>query len=292
MKKLGGKPSDAQQLRGPGTRSSGNESRDCLLFHYPLCLPCDDDNRSRKQFITSYVRLGDWVVEMRNQELRKRIANFRKRRTELKRKHAATVSAINILKETGDHLEDPSFDLEGARERFFATGLSREELRLLVDQLTTAAEEVDEGAQEKDRAALVAQEKELRGAERQRRREVKYLKDETVIFKALQRLLDAVLRFDDEHAAEALHSGAQMACALLGFVTDLKPELLRRTARTSQQWPVMLGVSPDSQTRAASKLEQLQIGADTIYGRLRRERAFRESTPARAYARVIVETIW
>jgi hypothetical protein len=229
---------------------------------------------------------------MRNQELRKRIANFRKRRTELKRKHAATVSAINILKETGDHLEDPSFDLEGARERFFATGLSREELRLLVDQLTTAAEEVDEGAQEKDRAALVAQEKELRGAERQRRREVKYLKDETVIFKALQRLLDAVLRFDDEHAAEALHSGAQMACALLGFVTDLKPELLRRTARTSQQWPVMLGVSPDSQTRAASKLEQLQIGADTIYGRLRRERAFRESTPARAYARVIVETIW
>jgi hypothetical protein len=144
----------------------------------------------------------------------------------------------------------------------------------------------------RDDAKIAQQERELRVAARKTRRDLKRFRDETVIFEAIQRLFDSAVKLGDEAAAKALHSAAQNACAFLGFLAHQKPELILPTARISQQWPILLGASPGSTGKAATELERLQIGADTIYGRLRLDRAFRETTTARSYARVLVEMIW
>lgn len=260
-----------------------------LLFYYPLCLPGDSKNPRLEQFTKSYVRLGEWMVAVRNKKLRQRVAEFRKTQAETKRKFAATISAYEILRETADRLDDPSFDAEEFRRRFFATGLSREELRALFDELSTPSAR---GVEVRDEATIAQQEKELRVAARKTRRDLKHLRDETVIFEAIQRLFDSAVKLGDEGAAKALHSAAQIACAFLGFLAHQKLDLIRPTARISQHWPILLGASPGSTGKAAAELERLQIGADTIYGRLRLDRAFHETTAARTYARVLVETIW
>jgi hypothetical protein len=173
-----------------------------LLFYYPLSLPGDPKNPRLKQFTKSYVRLGEWMVEVRNQKLLQRVAEFHKAKAEAKRKHAATMSAYEILRETADRLDDPAFDAEDFRRRLLATGLNREELRALFDQLTTPPAAGAKRALQRDEATIAQQQKDLRVSARKTRRDVKHLKDEMVIFEAVQRLFDSAVKLGDENAAK------------------------------------------------------------------------------------------
>jgi hypothetical protein len=216
---------------------------------------------------------------------------FRKEKRRFKQKHAATMAAIEILREVLTRFEDKSFNIEDSRKRLFATGLGKEELMALFDYSTTTTKSERENDAENE-AALARKEGELKLAKRKCRRAGQRLRDSRVILEAVQRLFDSATKFDDEDAAKELHEAAQTACAFLGFLSKGKPELIRPCARIAQTWPLLIAVSPGSRKEAEETMKHLQLGADTIYGRLRTERAFRESTPARTYARVLVETIW
>ncbi len=242
--------------------------------------------------MTSYICLTEWLVEMRNRELRQRALEFRKEKRHFRQKHAATMAAIEILREVLSRFEDKSFDIEDSRKRLFATGLSKKELVALFDRSTTPRTRAEREKHAKDEAALAAKEQDLKVRERKSKRTGQHLKDAAVVLEAMQNLFHAAGKFDDEDAARELHDAAQTACAFLGFLSKSKPELIRPRDRISQMWPILIEATPNSHKQAAAVMEHLQLGADTIYGRLRKERAFRETTPSRNYARVLVETIW
>jgi len=265
--------------------------RERLLLHYPLFLPGDNKAARHQQFLRSYIQLGQWMLEVREREFKKRVAALRKRESEARRKHSATRSAIEILFDVAKRLDQPGFNADESRQRLLATGLSREELLTLFDQWSAASTQAENTVDSGDTCISHDTEK-LRAAARQTRRDLKHLRHENVVSDAVGRLFDAAMKRSDEAAAKALHGAAQFACGLLSFLERQKPELLRPLARISEKWPVLTGLDPADADAAQAKLKRLQLGADTIQGRLRTERAFRESTPARAYARILVETIW
>lgn len=268
------------------------KSAERLLFHYPLCLSRDESDSRQAQFIRSYVQLGNWLVEVRGREQRKRWAKLRKDQREHRQKHSAVMSALAIIRDVVLNFGDKTFDIGKARHRLLATGLDKEELRKLFENSVSPVTEVEERQLADKEADLARSELESKVEKRRLRRKEQHLEDAKLILDAMQRLFDAASERDEEAAAVELHEAAQIGCALLGFLATKKPGLLRPSARISLSWPILMGISPDGHKKVAEKLKQLQLGADTIYGRLRIERAFRETTPARRYARLLVETIW
>jgi hypothetical protein len=232
------------------------------------------------------------MIAVREQKLRKRVAESRKVERASKRKYRATIAAIEILHEAISRCDDPSFDIKVSRSRLFATGLSKEELMALFDRSTTAPTSTDEDDHAKAEADLTAQEQQLKERQRELKRTERHLRDDRSVLDATSRLFESATKFDDKDAAKALHAAAQTACAFLGFLAKQKPDLLRPTARISQTWPVLIDAEPQALDKTRAALEDLELGADTIYGRLRVNRAFGESTQARSYARILVETIW
>jgi hypothetical protein len=231
------------------------------------------------------------MLAVRDQKLRQRVAESRKAMRAAEKKYHRTCAALTVLRETVDRSDDTSFDIQDARKRLFATGLNKDELLELFDR-STRPPSPEELKHVNDATELAAREQQLKEGRRAARKTEQRLREERCILDALNRLFDAAAKRDDHDAAEALHAAAQSACGFLGFLSKQKPQLVRPIARMSQIWPLLLEVQPGSLKKAQSKLEALELGADTIYGRLRINRAFNEQTPARAYARVLVETIW
>jgi hypothetical protein len=254
-------------------------------------LPGDGTAR-RDQFTKSYIRLTDWLVAAREQKLRERVAESRKAQRAAKRRFEATSAALSILHEAIVRWDDPSFDIEASRARLFATGLSKEELLELFERSTTPPTTVERRNHAAAEADLLERKRESKRTRRAAKRAQQHLRDDRSVLDAASRLFESATKFDDVDAATALHATAQTACAFLGFLVRQKPELLKPTARISQTWPMFIGVIPESLKEAEATLDRLELGADTIYGRLRTEKAFQEATPARTYARVLVETIW
>ena len=170
--------------------------------------------------------------------------------------------------------------------------MSKDELLELFERSTRPQNPSEELKHANDAVQLATQEQQLKASRRAARKTEQHLRDDRCILDALSRLFNSAAKRDDPDAAKALHAAAQSACAFLGFLSKQKPQLVRPIARISQTWPLLLKMQPGSLKKAQSKLEALEVGADTIYGRLRVNRAFNEQTPARAYARVLVETIW
>lgn len=263
-----------------------------LVFHYPLCLSREESNSREAQFFHSYVRLGNWMIEVRGREQRKRWTKLQKEQRERRQKHSAIMDALGVIREIALQFGNETFDIDKARRRLLATGLSKEELRTLFENSVTPGTELEQKELAGKEAELARSESERKVEKRQLRRTEQHLDDARMIFEAMQRLFDAACERDEQSAVVELHEAAQTACALLGFLASKKPDLVRPRARISQSWPVLIGIRPDAHKQVAEKLKHLQLGADTIYGRLRIERAFRESTTARRYARLLVETIW
>jgi hypothetical protein len=232
------------------------------------------------------------MLAARDQKLRQRMAESRKAMRAAERKYHRIRAALAVLREAVDRSNDPSYDIQDARKRLFATGLSKDELLELFDRSTRPPNPTEELKHANDAVQLAGREQQLRESRRAARKTEQHLRDDRCILDALSRLFNSAAKRDDHEAAKALHAAAQNACAFLGFLAKQKPQLVRPIARISQMWPLLLKVHPGSLRKAQSKLEALEVGADTIYGRLRVNRAFNEQTPARAYARALVETIW
>jgi hypothetical protein len=273
-------------------RTGSHRSRKKLLFHYPLFLPGENDAARQTQFLKSYIQLTDWMLAARDQKLRQRVAESRKAMRAAEKKFHRTHAALAVLRETLDRADDASFDMQDARKRLFATGLNKDELLELFDRSTRPPSPTEKLKHADDAVELAAQEQQLKEHRRAARKIEQHLRDDRCILDALSRLFDSAVKLDDRDAAKALHAAAQSSCAFLGFLSKQKPQLVRPIARISQTWPLLLGAEPRSLAKAQSKLEALELGVDTIYGRMRLNRAFNEQTPARAYARLLVETIW
>jgi len=156
-----------------------------------------------------------------------------------------------------------------------------------VSSLRGASSETASGADERDVA-----EQQLRDNQRQLRRTEQILADESAVSAIGERFLKAIQEGQDREAAKALKDSAVMLCVLVNAAAGQHPDLFIPLARASPSWPVMLGIHSDAQAAATGTIDRLEVAADTIYGRLRRDRAYTETTVARTYAREVVETIW
>ena len=102
----------------------------------------------------------------------------------------------------------------------------------------------------------------------------------------------AALDHHDTFAAEQLVAIANYAVMVLESLGQQRPELLRPFARKAVQWPVMASVEPDWAQRTNERLRQnLQLGEDTLHGRLEKSKAYDLEIISRRYARGIVETL-
>ncbi len=96
----------------------------------------------------------------------------------------------------------------------------------------------------------------------------------------------------DEYATTMLVELTKYAVTILETLTEKRPELIRPFARKSVQWPVMAGVEPEWQVQAQKKLHRiLELGEDTLHGRLDQSKAYSLENVSRRYARGIVDTL-
>lgn len=263
-----------------------------LIFHYPLSLLPEERVRREAQFFSSYTTVGQWLVETQERELRKRSCAIREEHRELRRKQEATMRALEIIREISLHFDERTFDPVATKNRLLATGLSEKEIRELFERSIRSPSRSEERKLKDQESELLREGAKWRIENERLRREQRYRGDGKIVLDSLLRLYDAAFQRGEEAAAAELLDVAQMSCALLDVVASRKPELVRARARMVQSWPLLVNLTPTSKDKTAQRLTNLQVGADTIFGRLRLDKAFSEITPARRYARVLIETIW
>lgn len=102
----------------------------------------------------------------------------------------------------------------------------------------------------------------------------------------------AAIDHNDEYAITMLVELTKYAVTILETLTEKRPELIRPFARKSVQWPVLANVEPDWQVQAQKKLRKtLELGEDTLHGRLDKSKAYNLENVSRRYARGIVDTL-
>lgn len=102
----------------------------------------------------------------------------------------------------------------------------------------------------------------------------------------------AAIERGEEYAITMLVELTKYAVTILETLTEKRPELIRPFARKSVQWPVMAGVEPEWQIQAQKKLRRiLELGEDTVHGRLEQSKAYNLENVSRRYARGIVDTL-
>lgn len=112
------------------------------------------------------------------------------------------------------------------------------------------------------------------------------------VIDAFKSLGEAAIDRGDEYAIERLIDLANYGVTLLEALADKRPELVKKHARKCVQWPVQAGVEPDWPVVAQNYAKEvLELGEDTLHGRLDKSKAYDLQVVARRYARGIVETL-
>jgi hypothetical protein len=102
----------------------------------------------------------------------------------------------------------------------------------------------------------------------------------------------AAIDHGDEYATTMLVELTKYAVTILETLVEKRPELVRPFARKSVQWPVLASVEPDWPVQAQKQLRRiLELGEDTLHGRLDRSKAYSLENVSRRYARGIVDTL-
>lgn len=116
---------------------------------------------------------------------------------------------------------------------------------------------------------------------------------------AVERALDcfttlgtAAIERGDDYAITMLVELTKYAVTILEGLTEKNPELVRPFARKSAQWPVLASVEPGWHIQAQKKLRKtLELGEETLHGRLEVSKAYNLENVSRRYARGIVDTL-
>jgi hypothetical protein len=120
-------------------------------------------------------------------------------------------------------------------------------------------------------------------------------RQQTAVAQALDSLTTlgtAAIDRGDDYAIAMLVELTKYAVTILEAVTEKNPELVRPFARKSAQWPVLASVEPGWHVHAQKKLRQaLELGEDTLHGRLDKSKAYNLENVSRRYARGIVDTL-
>lgn len=259
----------------PPTRNApGFKQGEKLILYSPLKLPGDSDER-QERYLRSYLLVTQWEQEMRETETQSKTRDLR-------RKKKATSKATGVFLEVIEKMQRGEvFDLEKAADEVRNVGLSSQEIVDLGELLKNAMNGTLP-------AHLTVEEI------RRKKSEIRLLRQRWNFVSrtnlGVRQLEKAARELGDAEAAKALHHIAQHACAMLGFVAKGRPDLLKEIAGNSGCWPVIW--DPQDVEASMALMQSIGLGANRIEARFRPERAFRETTPARAYARTLVEMMW
>lgn len=248
-------------------KSQGVEN---LLIFYPFEVP-GTTNPAREDFRRSWLIALGWSNEKKAEQLKKQKGQFRT-------KKKLMVDVLAILNE----LFDDRISMDECVRLIRDTKIDDDTLKSVFKNV----EELEKATPEE----LAARKAALELDGKRIAREEKILKLEEKASEPINGLLNMALQ-DDTQALKSLLSLANRIVGAIQIASNTKPELMRPMARQALMWPVMANIDPQWKLDATALLRKIELGEDTIHGRLESTKAYRLEGTTRRYARAIVDTL-
>lgn len=243
-----------------------------IQLHYPFHLP-GKTNARVLMFFSGLEILARWERELnegKDEEKRREIAAERENAAEIFK------TLLDVVK--------CKLTVEGANKQLERAGKLGKEWLNVPGQIDARLKESPDF---RDLLQTLLQFGELRVATLGRQ--------QTAVTQALDSLTTlgtAAIDRGDDYAITMLVELTKYAVTILETLTEKNPELVRPFARKSAQWPVLANVEPGWHVQAQKKLHKaLELGEDTLHGRLDKSKAYNLENVSRRYARGIVDTL-
>ena len=264
------KPASKEELAFAKKAKEG--SAHLIQLHYPFHLP-GKTNARELMFFAGLELVQRWELELnesKDKQLRREVVAERE-------------NAIEVFRTFLD-LVKGELNVEGANNQLKGAGKLGKEWSDLPGQIDARLKQSPDF---RDLLQTLFQDGELRFATLGRQQAA--VKQALDCFTTLG---GAAIDHGDEYATTMLVELTKYAVTILETLTGKRPELIRPFARKSVQWPVMASVEPEWPVQIQKRLRQiLELGEDTLHGRLNESKAYNLENISRRYARGIVDTL-